>query len=191
MQTNIDTHDKDKSLDKSGQPKEAADYDSMGGEMLLDCLCGGILGAAFTEALEAPEWVQSIEWDKAADLYDELRDDDKRALVEKLLDEGIDPAKLSKMRKDGTYMRFLAAEAVVHLVDRRADAFLDGAVWDWTSKVSDEVSAADAQMFTARFVDQLKNWVKDVAIFLQTRSPSIDQSKRTKLSLTMLSNRLS
>lgn len=127
----------------------------------------------------------------AADLYDELRDDDKRALVEKLLDEGIDPAKLSEMRKDGTYMRFLAAEAVVHLVDRRADAFLDGAVWDWTSKVSDEVSAADAQMFTARFVDQLKNWVKDVAIFLQTRSPSIDQSKRTKLSLTMLSNRLS
>jgi len=127
----------------------------------------------------------------AADLYDELRDHDRRVLVERLLDESIDPTKLSEMRENGTYMQFLAAEAVVHLVNRRADAFLDGAVWDWTSKVSDEVSQVDAQIFTARFVDQLKNWVNDVEIFLQTGSPSIDQAKRTKLSLTMLIKRLS
>jgi hypothetical protein len=75
MQTDFDTHDKDKNLDENGQPKQAADHDTMGGEILLDCLSGGILGAAFTEALEAPEWVQSIEWDKAAELYDEFRRD--------------------------------------------------------------------------------------------------------------------
>jgi len=126
----------------------------------------------------------------APDFYDELRDSDRRDLVERLLEERIDPAKLSAMKADGSYMRLLTIEAIVHLVNRRADAFLNGAVWDWSTNVSDQVSAADAQLFTARFVAQLKNWIEDVALFLQSASPSSDQSKRTKLSLTMLDNRL-
>jgi hypothetical protein len=52
------------------------------------------------------------------------------------------------------------------------------------------VSAADAQVFTARFVAQLKNWIEDVALFSEAVSPSIEQSKRTKLSLAMLGSRL-
>lgn len=126
----------------------------------------------------------------ASDLYDELRDIDRRDLVQRLLEERIDPAKLSEMKADGSYMRYLSIGAIVHLVTRRADAFLDGTVWDWSTNVSDQVSAADAQLFTSRFVAQLKNWIEDVALFSEAVSPSIEQSKRTKLSLTMLGSRL-
>lgn len=58
----------------TNQPK-AADYDSKGGELMLDALCGGMLGAIFTEALNAPEWLATFDWDTAVDLYDEYRAD--------------------------------------------------------------------------------------------------------------------
>lgn len=125
----------------------------------------------------------------APDLYDELNDSDRRDLVERLLEEQIDPAMLSAMKADGSYMRFLSVEAIVLLINRQPNVFLDDAVWSWSTSVSGEVSEADAQLFTIRFVAQLKNWIEDAALFLQTSSPSIDQSKRTKLSLTMLGNR--
>lgn len=127
---------------------------------------------------------------RAPELYEELRDSDRRDLVENLLQERIDPTKLSEMQADGTYTRFLTEDAIVYLVNRRTEAFLDGVVWDWSLKVSDQVSAADAQIFTSRFVAQLRNWIEDVALFLEAGSPSSEQSKRTKLSLTMLCSRL-
>lgn len=126
----------------------------------------------------------------ATDLYDELRESDRRDLVERLLEERIDPARLSAMKEDGSYMGFLSVAAIVLLIRRQPEVFLDDAVWSWSTSVSGEVSETDAQLFTARFVAQLKNWIEDAALFLQISSPSIDQSKRTKLSLTMLGNRL-
>ncbi len=126
----------------------------------------------------------------ASDLYEELRDEDKRDLIERLLEERIDPAKLSGMKSDGTFIRYLSIASIAYLVNRRAEAFLDGAVWDWVTSVSDEVSASDAERLTSKFMAQLKNWIEDVALFHETAAPTTEQSRRTKLSLSMLTSRL-
>jgi Histidine kinase-, DNA gyrase B-, and HSP90-like ATPase len=85
----------------------------------------------------------------ASELYDELQDNDRRGLVERLLEERIDPAKLSAMKTDGSYMRFLKTESVVYLISRRPEAFLDGNVWDWSTKVSDQVSVTCSPELTS------------------------------------------
>lgn len=126
----------------------------------------------------------------APDLYEELRDSDKRSLVQSLLDAHIDPTKLGELKQSGKYVLYLTNDTVAYLVKRRTKDFLDGAVWDWRIQVSSELSDTDAKDFTERFVSQLCNWLDDVAQFLQSTNESNEQAKRTRISLLMLRHRL-
>lgn len=139
---------------------------------------------------EVKERIRTNMGQYSVDLYDELRELDRKTLVNALLDNGIDPADLSKMKETGSFVEHLSIDALVHLIDRQVELFLDGRVWDWSTEVSSEISKTEAEKITAAFVDKLQNWMHDVLLFYSAQKPSIDEAKRTRQSLKLLRKRL-
>ena len=65
----------------------------------------------------------------AADLFNELTEQQKKVLVSNLLGRGMDIGKLSELKQSGEFLSYIDEESVVAIYCKVPELFFDGAFW--------------------------------------------------------------
>ena len=68
--------------------------------------------------------------DKAEDFFSDLDPDQKRQLIDNMLDQGEDISKIGEMKRLGTYLHFLSEDTLVDLFNSMPESFFDGNFWN-------------------------------------------------------------
>ena len=142
---------------------------------LFDAICGRLTALAR---------------EKAEDIFDDLSESQKKALVGRMLGRNIDISKLGEMKKTGEYFAYVDEETVVDIFRRLPEMFFDGGVWTVAYRGITglpETVLRDAQ---ERIRAKYLNCLEDCAGFLHYDSPESLISQRARASIDFLVQRL-
>jgi hypothetical protein len=127
---------------------------------------------------------------QAEDLFAELTEQQKRALVENMLGQGQDIAKLGDMRASGDFLRLVNEDAIVAMFRQHPEMFFDGGAWDVAYGRIDGLEPAIVDEIQARFRATYLNCLEDCAAFLHYRAPEALITYRARASVDFLGQKL-
>ena len=124
------------------------------------------------------------------DLFAELTEQHKRSLVENMLGQGQDIAKLGDMKSSGDFLRLVNEDAIVQIFRQHPELFFDGGVWDVAYANIAELEPAIVDEIQSRFRATYLNCLEDCAAFLHYRSPESLITYRARASVDFLGQKL-
>jgi len=127
---------------------------------------------------------------RAEDLFDELTEVQKRALLENMLGEGVDPAKLGDMRPTGEFLWYIDELTAVDMFRRYPAIFFDGAIWSNAYESLPELEDALVVDVQAHVRSIFLNCLEDCAAFLRYRVPEGIITHRARASVEFLTQKL-
>lgn len=126
----------------------------------------------------------------AADYFDELTEQQKRALVENMLGQGQDIAKLADYKSTGEFLRLVDEETIVDIFRRHPEIFFDGAIWDVGYSGIENLETTIIDEVQARFRATYLNCLEDCSAFLRYRAPEAIITYRARASVDFLGQKL-
>ncbi|WP_025847928.1 ATP-binding protein [Paenibacillus ehimensis] len=121
-----------------------------------------------------------------ADVFDDLNEDVKKALVINMMNKGEDISRIGEMKQDGTFLKYLDEEAVSSLFQAYPERFFDGLFWKTPySQISGLPEAVIAPV-RSRIKHTYGNCLADISGFARDRSPEPGISQRARMSLEYL-----
>lgn len=125
--------------------------------------------------------------DRAADLYSEMTENQNRALVENLIGERIDIARLGELKSSGEFINYVDESTVVEYLRMHPDLFFDGNVWPEAYATIKDLPEAVTREVQERLKATYLNCLEDIAAFLHYQNPEPVLIHRARSSLDLLS----
>jgi RNA polymerase subunit RPABC4/transcription elongation factor Spt4 len=127
---------------------------------------------------------------QAEDLFDELSNHQKQALVENMLGHGQDVSKLGEAKNSGEFLRMVDEEAIVDTLRRHPDLFFDGRIWDVGYSNIPGLDQPIVDEIQARVRAIYLNCLEDCSAFLRYRTPETIITFRARASVDFLGQKL-
>jgi len=124
------------------------------------------------------------------DFFDDLEDDEKKGVIEKMLRQGIDIAELGKMKTSGKYTRYLEAPSLVNIFRRAPQFFFDRRFWEDTYSRMDDIPQNIMENAQNRIKTIYLDCLADIARFLEYLDPDPIIVQRARASLGFLQQRI-
>ncbi|OAB43477.1 ATP-binding protein [Paenibacillus glacialis] len=128
--------------------------------------------------------------DMASDIYNELPEEQKRGLVENMLNQGVDISQLGGMKENGEFLHFINEEALVDIFQKNTHQFFDGRVWTVSYSHSNELTGNILLQAQARIRDLYLNCMIDIKNFIKYRTVEQGIAHKTRLSLEFLQQKV-
>jgi len=128
--------------------------------------------------------------DRAPDVFDDLTDGQKKALVGSLLGRGQDISQLGQLRDSGSFLAYVDEDTIVDIFRRTPAVFFDGGLWSDAYTAPVDLSDAVLEDYQSRIRDTYLNCLEDCAAFLKYRHPEPLIAHRARTSIDFLSNKL-
>jgi len=126
----------------------------------------------------------------AEDLYNDLSEDEQRALTNNMLAEGRDLTKLAEWKHTGDFLTYVDPLTVVKIYRSRPAMFFDGAVWNYPFSNLPNLSESVVKHVQEEIKAQYSNCLEDCAASLKYRNPDPLVTQRARVSLNFLTQRL-
>src|SRR5262249_1046098 len=124
------------------------------------------------------------------DLFTELSEAQKRALVENMLGQGQDIARLGELRASADFLRLVDEDTIVSVFRTHPEMFFDGGVWYVAYSRIVDLEPSTVDEVQARFRAIYLNCLEDCAAFLKYRSPETLITLRARASVDFLTQKL-
>lgn len=126
-------------------------------------------------------------------LFDELTDDEKKAMTNALIQNGIDLSLIGEFKKSGEYISYTPFSFLLRVYSEEPDIFFGGRVWNTNLVVGGEDILGPEIIASARAkkIDQYGNYLKNLIIFVENRYSDMLTLKSAKISIQFLRKDLS
>ncbi len=124
--------------------------------------------------------------DAAEDLFTDLSETQKKALVDRLLGRDIDISKLGTMKTTGEYLVFVDEDTVVEIFRRMPALFFDGGIWPAAYKNIGELPETIVREARERIFAKHLNCLEDCSAFLRYDAPEALIGQRARASVDFL-----
>ena len=125
-----------------------------------------------------------------SDFFDDLDDDEKKGVIERMLRQGIDISELGKMKTSGKYTRYLEAPSLVNIFRRGPEFFFDRRFWEDTYSRMDDIPQNIIENAQIRIRTIYLDCLADIARFLEYLDPDPIIVQRARASLGFLQQRI-
>jgi hypothetical protein len=125
-----------------------------------------------------------------SDFFDDLDDEEKKGVIEKMLRQGIDISELGKMKTSGKYTRYLEAPSLVSIFRRAPEFFFDRRFWEDTYSRMDDIPQNIMENAQNRIRTIYLDCLADIARFLEYLDPDPIIVQRARASLGFLQQRI-
>lgn len=124
--------------------------------------------------------------DMSVDIFNELPEEQKRCLVDNMLNQGVDISQLGLMKDNGEFLLYISEEALVDIFYKHAHAFFDGRIWSVSYSYSNELTGNILLQAQVRIRDLYLNCMIDLKNFIKYRIVEQRIARKTRLSLEFL-----
>lgn len=121
----------------------------------------------------------------AAEIFEQMTDEEKRHLVDNLLSRGEDLGQIGKLKETGAFLADVSEETVVSIFRRYPEIFFDGRIWEHAY-----AAVATIPQVQQRIVATHLNCLEDVAAFIRYRSTEPLAVQRARASIEFLNKKL-
>lgn len=126
----------------------------------------------------------------AAEIYQELSEEQLRQLVDRILRQSIDPTRLADMKETGEFLLYVSEETLVSVTRRRPYLCFDGQVWDEPYRHLPGVPDVLVPETRRRIAAIYLNCLETVAYFLQYSQSDPADVRRCQAALERLARKL-
>jgi hypothetical protein len=127
---------------------------------------------------------------QSEELFEELTEHQKRALVENMLGQGQDIAKLGELKASGEFLRLVDEDAILEILRRHPELFFDGKIWDVAYVDISDLDEPIVSEIQARVLASYLNCLEDCSSFLRYRTPEAILTYRARASVDYLGQKL-
>ncbi len=126
--------------------------------------------------------------ESSSDFYNDLDDEQKKVLVNNIMDSGIDIRELQNMRDSGRFLYFITGDAIIQAFKSCPSRFFDGGFWDTSFDNIDDLSDNILDNIRNRVLSTYLNCLEDIVRFSKHKNvPESDSvTQRARLSLDFL-----
>ena len=125
-----------------------------------------------------------------SDFFDDLDENEKRGVIEKMLRQGIDISELGNMKTSGKYTRYLEASSLVNIFSRAPRFFFDCRFWRDTYSQTEDVPQNIVENAQDRIRTIYLDCLADINRFLEYLDPDPIIVERARASLRFLQQRI-
>lgn len=125
-----------------------------------------------------------------SDFFDDLDENEKKAVIEKMLRQGIDISDLGNMKTSGKYTRYLEASSLVNIFRRAPQFFFDRRFWQDTYSRMEDIPQNIMENAQDRIRTIYLDCLADIARFLEYLDPDPIIVERARASLRFLQQRI-
>src|ERR1051326_7171494 len=124
------------------------------------------------------------------DFFDDLNEDEKKGVIEKMLRQGIDISELANMKTSGKYTRYLEPTSLVDIFRRAPQFFFDRRFWEDTYGHMDDIPQNIMDQAQSRTKTIYTDCLADIARFVEYLDPDPIIVQRARASLAFLQQRI-
>ncbi len=123
-------------------------------------------------------------------IYDDFNDAQKKIMVDKMLDSGVDLMNLPAIRLSGQYLTFIDENTIVSLFRQFTSSFFDGRFWAIPWDISGDLSTIIIEDVRNRNKFLVLNCLEDLVSYLRYKQPDPIIVQRARGSLQLLQNKI-
>ncbi|RUT43725.1 hypothetical protein EJP82_19485 [Paenibacillus anaericanus] len=133
-----------------------------------------------------PELLQEL----TLDIFNEMPEEQKRTLVNNMLNQSVDISQLGNMKDSGDFLLYIDEECITDIFKKYPHVFFDGGVWDTSYSDSIEITGTILQQAQGRIRNIYLNCLNDIVNFVKYRSTETAIAQKTRLSLDFLQQKV-
>lgn len=129
--------------------------------------------------------------DDAEVMFDEMTEEQQKSMADGIISTGKGIAHISKMRQDGTFLKYIPSDFILDIFNYIPEKFFNGGVWnvDFGDKDS-RIGAETKKHAKNRIKDDYENCLRNIIMFERYRSFEPLDIQRAKLALEKLGQKL-
>lgn len=131
-------------------------------------------------------YLSDVLGDLAADYFDEMKDNQKKMLVDNLLDKGMDIGNMNELKESGRYLNYVDESTVVDIFNKWPARFFDNNIWNIHYNDIEHLPEGVVEQAQSRIFSTHYNCLQDIASVLRYTSSDMITRKRARLSLDFL-----
>ncbi len=125
-------------------------------------------------------------------LFEELTDDEKKAMSNALIQNGIDLSLIGEFKKSGEYISYTPFSFLLRVYSEEPDIFFGGRVWNTNLVGGGDILGPEiVASARAKKIDQYGNYLKNLIIFVENQYSDMLTLKSAKISIQFLRKDLS
>ena len=128
--------------------------------------------------------------DSAVDLFNELTEEDKKQLVDNLIEGGEDISEMGNLKSSGKFLHYISPHTIIDLFKRHTSHFFDGAVWSQPYSSIPEIPNSVMEKVREETKSIYLNCLEDCSAFISTQKLEPILIPRTRSSLKYLLRKL-
>jgi hypothetical protein len=128
--------------------------------------------------------------DMAVDIFNEMNEEQKKAMVDNMLNQSADISRLGEMKENGSFLLYIDEDGLTEIFRKYPQVFFDGGMWDIPYSVSAELSGAILEQAQIRIRSIYLNCLNDIANYIKYRSSETGIAQKTRLSLDFLQQKV-
>jgi hypothetical protein len=126
----------------------------------------------------------------AIDIYNEMPEGQKRALIDNMLNQNVDISNLGAMKENGTFLRYIDVECTVDMFRKYPEIFFDGGIWDVSYNFSAELNGSILHEAQNRVRATYQNSLNDIVTYIKFRTTETGIVQKVRLSLEFLKQKV-
>ncbi|MGO4548297.1 ATP-binding protein [Paenibacillus sp. 2TAB23] len=126
----------------------------------------------------------------AVDIFNEMTEEQKKAMVDNMLNQSVDISQLGKMKDNGAFLLYVDEDGITDIFKKYPFIFFDGGVWDISYSNSVELTGTILLQAQVRIRNIYLNCLNDIANYINYRSTETGITQKTRLSLDFLQQKV-
>ncbi|MCM3269100.1 ATP-binding protein [Paenibacillus elgii] len=126
----------------------------------------------------------------AVDIFNEMSEEQKKAMVDNMLNQSADISQLGEMKDSGAFLLYIDEDGITDVFKKYPHVFFDGGIWDISYSTSEELTGTILQQAQIRIRSIYLNCLNDIANFIKYRSTETGIAQKTRLSLDFLQQKV-
>jgi len=128
----------------------------------------------------------SLLGESSVDYFDDMNEEQKKQLINNMLDQGIDIGKIGELKNSGKYLNYVDEDTILNIFKKSPSTFFDQKFWKTPYSSISDLPEAVIEQAQDRIFSTYMNCLEDVVSYLRNRSPESIINQRAKLSLEFL-----
>lgn len=126
----------------------------------------------------------------AVDIFNELTEEQKKSLIDNMLNHGVDISQIGEMKGNGTFLLYIDEGALVDIFRKYPNQFFDSGIWDVSYSDSNELTDNIMLQAQGRIKNLYLSCLNDITNFIRYRTPEQAIAQKTRLSLEFLQQKV-
>lgn len=126
----------------------------------------------------------------AVDIFNEMPEEQKKAMVDNMLNQSADISQLGDMKVSGAFLLYINEDGITDIFKKYPNVFFDGGLWDISYSSSVELTGNILIQAQTRIRNIHLNCLNDIANYIKYRSSEPGIAQKTRLSLDFLQQKV-